>query len=138
MEKEFVNYEQALALKELGFGESCIYHYKKNDEGKHTNIPTFETHEKFGRNHNQLPTRVSAPIKQQVFRWFRDSYSLFGVVNVDTTLEPKFCYSILQYNPSQFFELFEEIVVNSDLYYSYEEAESACIDKLIETLKTIK
>jgi len=29
----------------------------------------------------------------------------------------------------------ETIVYNSDLYYTYEEAESACINKLIEIVK---
>ena len=32
MEKEFVSYEQALALKELGFDEPCFGYYEPNGE----------------------------------------------------------------------------------------------------------
>ena len=32
MNKEFVNYEQALALKELGFNESCFGYYIETKE----------------------------------------------------------------------------------------------------------
>ena len=34
MEKEFIPYEQALALKELGFNEPCFAYHRK-DKGIH-------------------------------------------------------------------------------------------------------
>jgi len=67
MNKEFVNYEQALALKKLGFDEPCfgLYH---NDK---TFYPTqCKSHEQF---HGQI---CSAPLYQQAFRWFSEKCGL--------------------------------------------------------------
>lgn len=60
MEKEFVSYEQAVALKELGFNEMCFGFYGS---------PVLELmHCK-----NSEPWMgngvVAAPLKSQVFRW---------------------------------------------------------------------
>ena len=66
MEKEFVPYEQALVLKELGFDEPCIKGYTEQSKGlinfanTHTNTSV----------KNTLPTKpFTAPLYQQVFRW---------------------------------------------------------------------
>jgi hypothetical protein len=120
MEKHFVKYNQALALKELGyveyswFGSECSL-YKPN--GKHT----------FYMNGIGDNTYISAPLKSQVFEWFR-KYKLSVVIHdlrddyeaniIEWTLDDdKISYGFLQ------------------LFETYEEAESACIDKLIELVK---
>jgi hypothetical protein len=129
MNNEFVIYEQALALKELGFDESCLVVYNIHTKSLFsTNINTLENQPK---NSDLSYPSTTAPLKQQVFKWFRDIHQIFASINVDQTLEPKFCYSISQY----YFSYWKDIVFNSDLYYTYEEAESACIDKLIELVK---
>ena len=67
MEKEFIPYEEALALKELGFDEPCfgLFH---NDKSFY---PTqCKSHEDF---YGQI---CSAPLYQQAFRWFREKYQL--------------------------------------------------------------
>ena len=48
-------------------------------------------------------------------------------------MEPKFCYSLLRYNED--FEWYNILPNYSDLYYTYEEAELACLNKLIEIVK---
>lgn len=75
--KNWIPFEIARILKEKGFSEDCIYHYKVNESypESHTTVPTFEIREHFGRNHNTLPTRVSAPLYEQALRWLRDKHN---------------------------------------------------------------
>lgn len=131
MKKEFIPYEQALKLKELGFNELCLEAYDKNGMLYHSH----KTDKLFTALNSNLSTQCSAPLYQQAFRWFRDSYNLFSTINVDKTMEPKFCYSISRYETSQFFEGWYDEVFNSDLYYTQEEAELDCLKKLIEITK---
>jgi hypothetical protein len=127
MNKEFVTYEQALALKELGFDEECFKWYHNPD------LLTDDELFLIYNNDNEL--FAFAPLKQQVFRWFREKYNLYSAVNVDQTTEPKFAYCISSYWHDALSWGWDTIVFNSDLYYEYEEAENACIDKLIEIAK---
>jgi hypothetical protein len=116
MEKEFIPYEQALALKELGFDEPCfgLYHYDT------TFYPTqCKSHEQF---YGQI---CLAPLYQQAFRWFREKYNLFGQVNIHTY----FIYNISN-------DGFEMIKQYDKLTNTYEEAELACLIKLIEIVKS--
>ena len=66
MNKEFVKYEQALALKELGFDEPCIGYY---DEG--------------GNLYTEMVEVLKAPLYQQAFRWFRENHGLYNEMLVD-------------------------------------------------------
>ncbi len=67
MNKEFVPYQEALALKELGFDEPCFSIYYSKDKSfswhhhiDHTNDePALESGE----------FNISAPLYQQAFRW---------------------------------------------------------------------
>jgi hypothetical protein len=81
------------------------------------------------------PGWVRAPTFSQAFRWFREKYNLFHEINVDKTTEPKFAYTIIEYELAQFFEGFKEDVLAEYLYYKYEEAELACLEKLIEIVE---
>jgi hypothetical protein len=131
MNKEFIPYEQALALKELGFAEPCIYHYKRNEEGKHSSTPTFEMLTPFGDNHNKLESRASAPLYQQAFRWFREKHKLYHTINMFGDWDkPQYSYLVsgrTMNNPAHMW-YFED----KD---SHEEAELACLNKLIEITK---
>ena len=120
MKKYFVSYEQSLDLKEIGyvdyswFGSECSL-YKPN--GKHT----------FYMNGIGDETYISAPLKSQVFDWFREKHKLCGVPQYFTG--GFYCYSINdmkdQKESNRLFTEFE----------TYEEAESACIDTIIEIIK---
>ena len=128
MENEFVKYEQALALKELGFDEPCFgrYYYKEsypmlNPKSEETEL-VFE----FGQYLKQTKVTILAPLYQQAFRWFREKYG--------------YLVSPFQNEDNLFF--FEIGRLNSLIteYYSldcetYEEAELAAIVKLIEIVK---
>jgi len=136
MQRQFIPYEKALALKDLGFGEQCFAWYNINVELLSDVIIGYEDKDFFytPQDMDKIGECI-APTFSQAFRWFREHYLLFSSINADQTMEPKFCYSISRYESTQFFEGWENIVYNSDLYYTYEEAELACLKKLIEILK---
>jgi len=126
MNKEFVTYERALALKELGFddtpwfgNQASLYDVK----GEHT------MYTNYGVMYSGLSDGyISAPLKQQVFRWFREKYDLLGYIDSDTMeygIEYSYHINILKRGDTWF-----------NLYIdTYEEAEERCIDKLIEIAK---
>ena len=115
IEKEFIPYEQALALKELGFDEPCIKYYWTDG--------MFDIY-KDPFNYNKRDNVISAPLYQQAFRWFREKYKI------------RF---IIQSSMSDLGEYFKVIFPNGEQrnvsYNTYEEAELACLIKLIEIVK---
>jgi hypothetical protein len=122
MEKEFIPYEQALALKELGFYEPCFFTYNIwNTEKLNNSYYNYVNH----NNKNYNSELVSAPLYQQVFRWFREEY------NFDSYIRPNIVIDIpktYQFNIND----------NTDdtWYETYLEAELECLNKLIEIVKT--
>jgi hypothetical protein len=126
MEKEFVTYEQALALKELGFDEECLSFFY--DNGKYLS--------QFGYNQTEddvrlcIPNYVKAPLKQQVFRFFREKYNQNSFIEL--VYQDKIKYDYVLYADKD-----EEQCGNfgDGPFKTYEEAENACIGKLIEIAK---
>jgi hypothetical protein len=126
MESEFIPYIEALTLKELGFNKECFGYYTGDKMHlvirpamSRTNIPDSYV--------------VTAPLYQQVFRWFREQFNLFCEIQIDRTTEPKFCFDIFQY---EYFGNYKKIEVNEwYLYRTQEEAELECLKKLIEIVK---
>jgi hypothetical protein len=117
MNKEFVKYEQALALKELGFDEMCFGGYDKEDGVLLVGYDT-DAYEHFNRDFY-----IPAPLKQQVLRWFREQMFLIDFSSHDVDIYE--FYIRWKSNKS----------VLSDIYNTYEESENACIDKLISICK---
>ena len=112
MEKEFIPYEQALALKELGFDEPCFGY---RDGCGHLMI-------------NSTPHCViSAPTFSQAFRWFRENYKLRGHVISDYDM---FSYQIYGLIDNEF-----NLINGGSVNKEYEEAELECLKKLIEIVK---
>ena len=131
MDKEFVPYEEALALKELGFDEPC-FGYSDNKGKLHYNTNGRPVVKDWIWVDNQiLPTdMVLAPTFSQAFRWFREK-KVLGLVNPIDDWN-SWSYSILAEDcMSPFFEM-----EHGDEYKSYEEAEIACLKKLIELAKS--
>jgi len=113
LKKLFVPYEQALALKELGFDEECVSFY--SSKGK---LYQSEGYYKFGE--NVFGEEVIAPFYQQAFRWFREKYGYYYPIHRTTNNTNQVLYSIGPYAGD---------------YFTYEEAELACLIKLIEIVK---
>jgi hypothetical protein len=124
MEKEFIPYEQALALKELGFDEPCFTIFLREEFRGH--IGLLPKGFPINSETNNIDI-VSAPLYQQAFRWFREKYGLYTQDFID--LDNKFTKNIVQVNKNgqDFFYL--------DYYKKYEEAELECLKKLIEKIK---
>jgi hypothetical protein len=101
MKNEFIPYEQALALKELGFDEPCF--------GTALDIDI------------TLKSDIKMPLYEQAFRWFRERHGLS--IWVYHTHMDRYFYTILQYG---------RIVKANESVTTYEEAELACLKKLIE------
>ena len=132
MENEFVTYTQALALKELGFDESCFgYYVDKTGEDVtiytvsqvQCSINSMSVH--FNINNGYPSSQFSAPLKQQVFRWFRENHSLNHMIDMNFRTN------------NYITQLWKgrECFFNEHSIKTYEESESACIDKLIEIVK---
>jgi len=136
MEKEFVTYEQALALKELGFDEPCLafydgtwdtkiyFNYKRDSSGDYEPFTTSERLNWFG-----------APLKQQVFRWFRDKYGICSWIERLYTKNSVAYYKTTQEYKKDASSKMHNLNISLKEYNTYEEAENACIDKLIEIVK---
>ena len=123
MDKEFVTYKQALDLKELGFDEPCIKWY--------TAMGNFVWSGK-GNQPDWSQYVCSAPLKSQVFKWFREKYNLYSTINLHDGCNSKSWRFHIYRND----ELVYNQNINTKPYYeTYEAAESACIDKLIELVK---
>jgi len=119
MNKEFIPYEQALALKELGFDEACMFPYHRNNTNYIDN-----THVELA-NYNATEKLVSAVLYQQGFRWFREKYGYYHVLNFNTEFNV-WVLTIADCTPKQLF---------IEKYNTYQEAELAAIKKLIEVAK---
>ena len=110
MEKEFVPYELAVKLKELGFDDPCSGWYTPDK----SLIKEYVT-----------KMHLKAPLYQQAFRWFREKYYLDSWVYCSDESKGYFaiivsCKRLVFYNENK---------------NTYEEAEQACLIKLIEIVK---
>jgi hypothetical protein len=78
MEKEFVPYELAVKLKELGFDEPCVGYYHLN-EGytKGYAFCYFNEPKRY-----ESDSAVLTPTFSQAFRWFREKH------NIDAWVQP--------------------------------------------------
>ena len=118
MINEFIPYTEALALKELGFNETCFATFfsvgawqidcvegslnlKSNTSGEYS---------------------ILAPLYQQAFRWFRKNHHLDSWVKKGK-------------NDDYIFEIYGW---GKDSWDSHEEAELECLKKLIEIVKEQK
>ena len=119
-EKDIVSFDQALELCSLGFDEPtfCMYEIENkqlclcylDEEGLY--MPQKDFH---------------APTKSQVFRWFREKYDLYSYI-FPWIRRVGWGYDI----PNESSAVKQ---TNDNTFTSYEEAENACIDKLISLCK---
>ena len=120
MEKEFVDYKIALALKELGFDEPCLGLFDGTNNELHISSKPFQGNTSF---------HYLAPLYQQAFRWFREKYELESVTQ---RAEDFMWYKwiIHRYNENA-----KKYVADWYEYKTYEEAELECLKKLIQIVK---
>ena len=129
MKKEFVPYEQALALKELGFNsrhhtaeikfvQQCFGGY--SEKGKICYLPTHTAYRE-----------VDAPTFSQAFRWFREKYKIECYINSywnENDSSKRTYYTNYNYGSDIFYTIPKE-------FETHGEAELECLKKLIEIVK---
>jgi len=118
MEKDFVPYEEALALKELGFDEIVLVEYNSAEIGRRY------TEKKISSVRHGYQIKLTYG---QAFRWFREKHGLFACYEIDFGGDIHAFHII-----SKSFKYNENYTVAED---TYEEAELNCLRKLIEILK---
>ena len=119
MEKEFVPYQQSLALKELGFNDEVLKVYDVNSSKSEL------------YNYGEVLTgddELYAPLYQQAFRWFREKYGLY--FSIQYFQYDEWCLQITTKKEDTVFN-YKSI----DGFKTYEEAELAFLIKLIEIVK---
>jgi len=130
--KEFIPYEQTLALKELGFDEPCVAFYY----GQLNRLEIGFNWTNEDCKNSLLEEIVSAPLYQQAFRWFREKYDLHPSFT-------RYKSSSINKEPNIFTHLYEIQVIDENVdktinvgdFNSIEEAEFECLKKLIEIIK---
>jgi hypothetical protein len=137
MEKEFIPYKQALALKELGFEEPCLNYYST------PNHPSLQPFILLGINPSDPLMsgqmykigvwNIEAPLYQQAFRWFREKYGLKIGIDVWANNYEKWWYCIYSKKNGEW-----DILLENNNIEFYEEAELECLKKLIEIAKEQK
>ena len=129
--EDFCTYEQALALKKLGFRESCLYHYNILNEFVPNNFNAEDETVTVDGLYDSLNTNTlsdivcDVPTLAQVQKWFR--------VRHEQSIEPKYdsyqwwCCMTDMFT-SEWYDLDES-------YSSYEEALSAGITECLKLLE---
>jgi hypothetical protein len=147
MKKEFVPYELAVKLKDLGFDEPCFGYYV-DGELRGINLGIEELggiepyYQRFGfhtlNNHdidNPNKIVVTTPTFSQAFRWLLNRHNLYGIIIPTETMNWTF----------KTMTVVEDVIevppynhVDANDYSTYEEAELACLEKLIEIVENEK
>lgn len=156
MNKDFLLYPEALALKELGFDEPCLKGFfnfvNTKSEGDITellspkinifgedylfrnSIDFIEQPSMAINNHPICNKNCSAPTLSQAFRWFREKHNLTWEHQFDDNKIELYVGEIAY--PDNNLDFFKSIEVEYDGYNkAYEEAELKCLKKLIEWLR---
>jgi hypothetical protein len=135
LEKEFLPYELALKMKAIGFNEPCVYYVDKNNNSY---IYNFQTHpDEFIEwcGVNVIPT----PTFSQAFRWFRKKYDWQTSI-IPTRDQHRFevGYNYWIWNSKNGEEYHTEPKdrpCGDWIFKTNEEAELACLDKLLEIIE---
>jgi hypothetical protein len=118
VQPDFTLYPEAFELKELGFDEPCFAWYVSESYGL-----------EYGEviKSDLIRDGIIAPTYSQAFRWFRENHNLHAwIINAEDN------HNVFK----PFFRgdnIYDQHLV--DFYDSYEEAELACLKKLIEIVK---
>ena len=130
LEKEFVPYKESLELKELGFNEPCLFGFDNcSTPMRCSDLRTND--QKFnGVNYNSS-TYTSQPTFSQAFRWFREKHGLSAQFSYYYV--PKWTFEILEFTDMKITP--NKVVSEHSKERTYEEAELACLRKLIEIVK---
>jgi hypothetical protein len=140
MDKDFIPYDVALELKELDFNELCyafypgakspiVFNYAKDFCGEYGLSQS-----------NHITDWTLAPMYQQVLRWFRERFGLFGFVEFKPHLK-KWTYHVcnLSLDQKRYDDQFViDLFVADPPVDEFGEAEKKCVKALISYVKEKK
>ena len=133
MIKEFTPYQEALELKELEFDEPCFGYYEDNNLT--ITFPSTSSNGWKWVGNSIIPAKnTKAPTYSQAFRWFREKYDLLNDIGISASRRNdinKWMYSIIYLDRNTYTH-------SEKTYNTYEEAELACLKKLIQIVKENK
>ena len=115
LNREFVIYQLSSRMKALGFDEPCLAWFVSEEHGLEIGEVVKSDLIKEG---------ILAPTWQQAFRWFREKGYLISFSSHDDSIHDFY----IKWQPSK--------SILSDTYDTYEEAELACLEKLIEIVES--
>lgn len=136
MKEHFLNYEQSLAVKELGFKENCLANYYVFGDGIARNGMYGQTESYLFMDGEDIEDKcrelrmfayheMGVPLKSQFFKWVREKYEIN--------------HSIKYFNDEFTKVRYYEWRIHYKGFYgsknTYEQAEDACINKIIELIK---
>lgn len=136
MKKEFIPCEEALALIELGFNKMCFGKYQLNSNTFGIRLVLLQDED----DDELYEDFVPAPTCSQAFRWFREKHNLYAEVKVEDSIrlgEQRYYWLIFGAYKSLEGNSWIRCIKNSNevMFITYEEAELACLKKLIEIVK---
>jgi hypothetical protein len=114
MVKGFLSYGLSSRMKFLGFNEPCLGYF---DCERDFHLSSTKT--KF------LECEIPRPTVSQAFGWFREKFGYLSFIDMDN-------YSYYRFN------IYKGKGVSEAPFETYEEAESACLEKLIRILEEEK
>ena len=148
MKSEFVSYEIALKLKELGFDGPCFAMWTQGwseFEWGGSMLPRIFS-SKFRLNDSQSsgtyinipesPYGVAAPTYGQAFKFFRDNYKLYPSINIYNDKWSCIIKSTVSNETEVSGYIVDTINNGYPTFKTYEEAEIACLENLIELVES--
>jgi hypothetical protein len=126
LEKEFVPYDFALRMKQLGYDGFTLFHINRNNVlNSISESPTSMFQYNMEPNEDDTDSLVAAPTYSQAFRWFRETYGLHHVIHQ------------LNFKKGTDEEYLAEVDKKDGFSYfrTYEECEYYCLEKLIEVVE---
>ena len=128
--KNFIPYELALELKEIGFNEGVLAQYRVDGYlcwGKDDCSLGSDISDEDYKNNCFPEFGCRAPLWQQAFRFFREKYGLHYIICKNIQMDG---YGYREVVLSPYMEENENTI-----FKTYEEAEVECLVKLIEIAK---
>ena len=135
MENEFLPYELAVEMKSIGFDEPCLGYFASKD-AKTIRLALW-THIGYVNANRLDDDLVTAPIYQQVFRWFREKHNLLGNVYSNAS---GWLWEIHdnEGGTHRFGSEWSGDCEESGMFTSFEKAEIECVKRLISIIKEKK
>jgi hypothetical protein len=131
-ELQIVTYQQAVALRKLGFNWGTKEYYDKpfpkiTKDGLEHNNMVYLPYYRFGGMEYNSGEDISAPTTALALKWFRDEKGIIGSVLYDDE------HNRYEYK-TQWVELQDSDYFYKGIFETYEAAESALLDELINLI----